>query len=312
MSRGGDRQKIQEKLPTLKGLQIEMKFAYLNGARIAYEDTGEGPDVMLLVHGWGCDHTALNRQIEFFRHSHRVIAVDLRGHGASDAPQQDYTVAGFADDLALLCATLHFDSPVVVAGHSMGGTVALELAAYHEHLLSAVVLIDSVILPDPALVKALLPVARALNGDGYREALHRAVSTLFLSTDNPRRKARLLASMAGIPQHVLASSFRNHVTEYDATPAARQCRVPVAYIAAAGRNLADLERFRALCPQLMAAQTLGSGHFSPLEVPDQINFMIERFCELAENQCVAGLADSTAGTGDARASLQAGSTYLPW
>jgi pimeloyl-ACP methyl ester carboxylesterase len=39
----------------------------------------------------------------------------------------------------------------------------------------------------------------------------------------------------------------------------------------------DLARFRAAYPQLITAQTLGSGHFSQLEVPDQINAMVERF-----------------------------------
>jgi pimeloyl-ACP methyl ester carboxylesterase len=233
---------------------------------------------MLLVHGWGCDHTTLAPQIEFFRQSYRVIAVDLRGHGMSDAPHQEYTVAGFADDLASLCGELRLQRPTLV-GHSMGGTVSLELAARYGDLPSAVVLIDSVILPHPAFVEGLQPFARALYGEGYREALHQTVSSLFLATDNPERKSRLLSAMDAVPQHVLASSFRNHITDYDATLAASGCQLPVAYIAAA-RKLADLNRFLTLCPQLMVAQTLGAGHFSPLEVPDQVNAMIERFCAI--------------------------------
>lgn len=47
------------------------------------------------------------------------------------------------------------------------------------------------------------------------------------------------------------------------------------------RRLADLDRFQGLCPQLMIGQTLGAGHFSPLEVPDQVNAMVERFCAIA-------------------------------
>jgi len=49
-------------------------------------------------------------------------------HGMSDAPEQNYTMAGFADYLAWLCATINLERPVVI-GHSMGGNVALELAA---------------------------------------------------------------------------------------------------------------------------------------------------------------------------------------
>jgi hypothetical protein len=46
-------------------------------------DSGRGPKSMLVAHGWGCDHTTLAPQIELFRTSYRVIAIDLRGHGAS-------------------------------------------------------------------------------------------------------------------------------------------------------------------------------------------------------------------------------------
>jgi hypothetical protein len=86
--------------------------------------------------------------------------------------------------------------------------------------------------------------------------------------------------MSLTPQHVAASAFVNHLIEYDASAAAAGCEMPAAYISAA-TSIADLARFRAACPQLVTAQTLGSGHFSPLEVPDQINTMIERFLAIA-------------------------------
>jgi hypothetical protein len=53
----------------------------------------------------------------------------------------------------------------------------------------------------------------------------------------------------------------------------------VLYIEAAHR-LADLDHFAALCPQLVTAKAVGSGHFLSLEVPEQINSMIERFTSL--------------------------------
>jgi pimeloyl-ACP methyl ester carboxylesterase len=56
-----------------------MNIAHINGTRLAYQDSDDEPKSMLLVHGWGCDHTTLAPQIEFFRHSYGVIAVDLRG-----------------------------------------------------------------------------------------------------------------------------------------------------------------------------------------------------------------------------------------
>ena len=57
------------------------------------------------------------------------------------------------------------------------------------------------------------------------------------------------------------------------------CKVPVLYIEAAHR-LADLARLATLCPQLVTAKAVGSGHFLSLAVPEQINPMIDRFMSL--------------------------------
>ncbi len=95
-----------------------------DGVALFYEEAGVGEPPMLLVHGIACDHTHLTPQLEHFSDDHRVVAVDLRGHGQSDAPQQEYSIEGFADDLAWVCARLGLENPVVV-GHSLGGRIGL-------------------------------------------------------------------------------------------------------------------------------------------------------------------------------------------
>jgi hypothetical protein len=79
-------------------------------------------------------------------------------------------------------------------------------------------------------------------------------------------KAELIASLPKAPQHVLTSSFRHHIIDYDVTPAATHCRVPIAYIGSE-TPAADLVQFQNLTPQLITAKTLGSGHYSPVFVP---------------------------------------------
>jgi hypothetical protein len=49
----------------------------------------------------------------------------------------------------------------------------------------------------------------------------------------------------------------------------------------AASPLTDLARFQQLCPQLINGQTVGAGHFNQLEVPEQVNAMIERFLAIA-------------------------------
>jgi pimeloyl-ACP methyl ester carboxylesterase len=265
-----------------------VKTLQRDGISLAHVDYGSGTPPLVFVHGWACDHTVFTMQLAHFSDSQRVVAVDLRGHGASDAPHQDYTVAGFADDLAWQCAQLGIERPIVI-GHSMGGTIALELAARYPALPAAIMLIDTVLFPPPATVDALRPLGEALRGSCYRQALERAAAPLFLPDDGAARKVRLLARMSLTLQHVAASAFTHHLIDYDATAAAAACAVPAAYIGTA-TTMADLARFRAACPRLVTARTLGSGHFAPLVVPEQINAMIDRFVALAMREQLSSRA----------------------
>ena len=78
-----------------------------DGVALYYEEAGEGEPPVFLVHGWCCDHTYFAPQVEHFaERGHRVVAVDLRGHGKSDKPRQSYTMDLFADDLTWMCAQL--------------------------------------------------------------------------------------------------------------------------------------------------------------------------------------------------------------
>ena len=90
------------------------------------------------------------------------------------------------------------------------------------------------------------------------------------------------------PQHVVASAWENGFFVYDSAAAAAACKVPVLYIDAGTPNT-DLSRFGELCPRLVTGKTVGSGHFVQLEVPEQVNAMIERFLAVAlRDRNVAG------------------------
>jgi pimeloyl-ACP methyl ester carboxylesterase len=203
------------------------------------------------------------------------VAVDLRGHGRSDAPRQEYTIEGFADDLAWICDRLGIEKPVAV-GHSLGGEVCLALAASYPDLPIAVVAMDSTIVPPPERSEMMRPFIESLRTPAYPEELRRYFSRLFLPTDDPRRKARILAQMPSTPQYVVASAWEDGFFAYDTAAAAAACRAPVLYIDAGTPNT-DLSRFGELCPRLVSGRTVGSGHFVQLEVPEQVNAMIERF-----------------------------------
>jgi pimeloyl-ACP methyl ester carboxylesterase len=258
-----------------------MQLIKKDGVTLAYEDINPGRPPMVLVHGWGCDHTSLAAQAEFFSKSHRVVSVDLRGHGKSDAPDQDYTMAVFADDLAWLCQKLGLIKPIVI-GHSMGGSIVLELAARHLNVPGSIVLLNTFVFVPQTILDMQNMVLGGIKGSDHVGAYRESTSRLFIPTDDVPKKECFLASHPRAPQHVLTSAFVNHVTQYDGTSAATGCRVPVAHIGDVTTAIShsDLAHFQELTPQLTLALTLGTGHFAPLIVPDQINAMLARFVAL--------------------------------
>ena len=115
--------------------------ATVNGVTIAYTDEGDGLP-LLLVHGFPLSRGAWSRQVEAFRTSHRVIAPDLRGLGESEVTPGPVPMSRFAEDLHALMQQLD-TGPVILAGHSMGGYVALAFAKAYPQALRGLVLVGT-------------------------------------------------------------------------------------------------------------------------------------------------------------------------
>ena len=259
-----------------------MRSLRRDGVALFYEEAGGGEPPVLLVHGWCCDHTYFAPQVEHFAgRGHRVVAVDLRGHGKSDKPHQSYTMEVFADDLAWICEQIGLTKAVVI-GHSMGGIAAFDLAARYPGLTTAVVMLDAAVVLPSAAREAIPGFLQALRGPDYREVLRNYVtSSLFIPTDDEERRERILDGMSSAPRHVMISAMEG-LRDYDPTMAAGGLAVPGLYVAADElQPRSDMTRFHELFPQMLYGKTVGSGHFCQLEVPEQVNAMIERFLAVA-------------------------------
>jgi len=251
-----------------------------DGVRLAYEEAGEanGP-VIVFVHGWTCDRSHFAPQVERFSGEYRCIAVDLRGHGESDAPVQEYTIDGFADDVAWMCDELGVPEAVVV-GHSMGGAVVLALSRARPDLVRALALLDPAILFPPDVQALASRTAAAFGAEGGMEVVRQfEAQQFFTASSDAALKQRLIDAACCTPQHVVASAFR-HVATWDATPALAALQAPLLYVGAEPQ-ITDIARLRELAPRVMMGNTIGSGHFHQLEVPEQVNAMLSRFLAVA-------------------------------
>ena len=246
-----------------------------NGIRLAYDDRGSGEPTIVFVHGWTCDRSFFAPQAEHFASRHRVVSVDLRGHGESDKPDEPYPIGAYADDIAYLIDQLGLGK-VVAVGHSMGGLTVLQLAASHPHSVAAIVMVEPgpFVLPPDARVgfEAIAGAIEAGNQEPRREFIR---NHLFLPTSDPMFVDNVLGIMMEAPSHVAASALRG-IAAFDGPAVAAHCKVPTLHLAAASPWNPPHLMVQWL-PQVVHGQTVGAGHINQLEAPDQVNLMIENF-----------------------------------
>jgi pimeloyl-ACP methyl ester carboxylesterase len=113
----------------------------VHGQKIAYYEAGKG-SVVILIHGLGADSRHWAANIDPLSRNFHVFALDMIGYGQSDKPLMFYTVGTFAYYLHGFLQALKIPR-ASLAGHSLGGWVALDFAIRHPQMVEKLVLIDA-------------------------------------------------------------------------------------------------------------------------------------------------------------------------
>lgn len=251
-----------------------MPYADLADVRLYYERAGSGAREFLFIPGWCCDHTAFRPQFDHFARTASVTALDLRGIGLSGKPDEGYSIPELANEVAAFCGAVGIEKPVVV-GHSVGGMVAVELGGWFPALSSALVLVDpGPIDPLPATVEFFREFAEQLEGPDGEEIRRAYVHDMGARDEELARW--IVDHMCAVEQPIAAAVIRG-VTEWNGREPLARCNVPVLLLRTDLREETDVLRLREIKPDLRVGITVGAGHFHQLEVPEQVNAMIERF-----------------------------------
>lgn len=109
----------------------EMEWPHIalskDGTPISYEIFGKGEPTLVFVHGWSCDARYWRAQVPVFSKKHRVVVLDLAGHGHSGMSRTRYTMGSFGEDVLAVTGSTGSQN-VILIGHSMGGPVIAEAA----------------------------------------------------------------------------------------------------------------------------------------------------------------------------------------
>lgn len=256
----------------------ERRATSADGLAIAWEEKGSGAPALVFVHGWCGERAFWRGTMEALAPTHRVLALDLGGHGTSAAARERWTLASLADDLVAVVEASGAED-VILVGHSMGGPVALLAAPRLAPRVRGVIAVDSLHDADFAYPPGFLAgVADALEAD-----FPGALAASLRGTVSPSAPPELLPwieSRALRTDRRAALGLLRGLGDFSLASALAAAGVPVRVINSASRVGAELEtrteRNRELC-DFDAILLEDTGHFPMLERPAAFRAVLVRW-----------------------------------
>ena len=231
-------------------------------------DHSDGPSpAILMIHGWTCRHTDWQAQWQHLEGRHELLAIDLPGHGETPADQRDtWSMPAFAQDVLATLERLK-SQDVVLMGHSMGGTVALEAAALAPERVRGVILADTFLINYGALSREEIDGFYQPFADNFTTAM----VGLIDNTTGPQATEALkqtLKEQMGSADPAWALKAWEQLLNWDPEPVFAQLKCPVHAINCP--LIPDTTRER-LAPHMGDTVIPETGHFLHMEAPADFN-----------------------------------------
>lgn len=252
-----------------------MKKIKLNGIELAYERRGKGTSLML-IHGYPLDHSIWNEVAAQLENDFDLILPDLRGFGESTTIESPYSISDIANDLAALLDSLGVEQ-TALAGHSMGGYVALAFAKAFPQRVSGLALVSSQAAADtPERKEGRYKTAADVSQKGV-QIVADAMADKLSSQQNVQDVIRPLIgkqSVAGVTGALKAMAEREDLTSF---VAAFGC--PLVLIHGNADALIPIDRAReikAIVPSANLVELAGAGHMPMMETPKETALALKK------------------------------------
>jgi pimeloyl-ACP methyl ester carboxylesterase len=257
-----------------------------DGVPVAYVVAGRGEPTLVLVHGWALDRHLWDGHLPRLAARHRVVTLDLPGHGESGRQRARWTMAAFGEDVKAVVDAVGAND-VVLVGHSMGGPVVLEAARRMPDRVRGIVLVDTVLDAEERVPSEQIEVmVRQLQADYVGVTTQMANEYLFAPGTPPAVRERVLRHATTIAPDLSIALLRE-VWSYNNLPALSEIKAPIRAVNA-DKFPTAVEVNRRNMPGFEVHLVPGTGHYPMLEAP-------EKFAEALDRALAQVIAAGSAG-----------------
>jgi 3-oxoadipate enol-lactonase len=255
-----------------------------HGTGIEYQTGGPRTGLpVVLIHGFPFSREMWQPQVEALRRNYYIITYDVRGHGASDAGDGQYTVELFVDDLIALLDHLKL-SRVVLGGFSMGGYIALRAVERNPERFRGLILCDTKSEPDnnEGKIRRATQV-RAVKLFGTKQFAENFLHTVFHEksfTSRPDAIELIRGIIEGNSPVGVAGTLIALAARTDTTPALFTINIPTLILVGQHDALTPVSAANAMKVKIPGAdlRTIPhAAHMSNLENPEEFNEALIEF-----------------------------------
>lgn len=276
---------------TFGTLQAQNEWPHItlskDGTPISYEVYGEGVPTLVFVHGWSCDARYFRAQVPHFSKKHRVVVLDLAGHGHSGMARRHYTMGAFGEDVQAVTEATGSKN-VILIGHSMGGSVIAEAARLLPNRVIGLIGIDTLENIEYPLTRQKLKKMTAPLKKNFQTGSRQFVGEMISSNTDPKLRDWILADISAAPPAVALSAMNEMMIQYitgDAAKVFEKIHIPVITV---NGDLSPInyEANRRHMFSYNAIVVPKADHFLMMGQPEEFNLALEKAIGMISNQSV--------------------------
>lgn len=249
------------------------------GVKIEYTDSEAGDIVLFFIHGWGINHTYWDAQVNYFSKNYRVVTIDLPGFGKSGKNRETWTVNEYSQDIETVIEKLSLNN-VILIGHSMSGSIAVETAIIYPSRIIGVIGIDNMKNIDfkvtPEIEKEWTSYYANMR-EHFKKFVADEGKSLFSTTTDSIIQKRVLKNISNSDPNIAVACLEN-LDKYPFAEKLKLLNQPL-YLINSDYQPTDTMAFKNNHINLHLLSIKGTGHYPMIENAKQFNIHLNQAIE---------------------------------